>query len=250
MGAIRPTCLAPKSMLAGDLSKRDPMLIVGFSNYFDFYPGYIVENLNSQGYFAQELLLDLPFLKKYRFINAMTLAKLFEEEEFRTEIAQAISPYLGNADRLGFPAVLGLNHPDIVTNDLENKLGIPVFEIAGLPPSIPGIRLYNLLLRAYKNGGGKVGDGMNVKSADCHDAFVSTIWSQASGRMKSHSADTYVLATGGFLGGGIQSGPDLIPEEMIFHLPLDKIQNNSWMFNTDYLDQPGHPHFMTGVSIE
>ena len=38
LGAARPTCLAPRTMIAGDLRDMSPVLVVGFRHYQDFYP--------------------------------------------------------------------------------------------------------------------------------------------------------------------------------------------------------------------
>ncbi len=56
-GAARPTYLAPKAQLAGDLSRSEPMLIVGFEGMRDFYPELIAENLTHLGYPARAACL-------------------------------------------------------------------------------------------------------------------------------------------------------------------------------------------------
>ena len=52
-GAARPAFLAPQAQLAGDLSRSEPMLIVGFEGMRDFYPLLIAENLTKSGYQAR-----------------------------------------------------------------------------------------------------------------------------------------------------------------------------------------------------
>jgi anaerobic glycerol-3-phosphate dehydrogenase len=59
----------------------------------------------------------------------------------REELAKEILPYVGNAEALGFPALIGLSRAKEAIADLEKHIGLPVFEIPGLPPSIPGLRL-------------------------------------------------------------------------------------------------------------
>lgn len=67
---------------------------------------------------------------------------------------------------MGFPAVLGLNNPVEVVEELREFLGLPVFEIPTLPPSIPGIRIHNILISAIERRGGQIMDGMEILSAD------------------------------------------------------------------------------------
>ncbi len=44
-GSVRPTCLAPETMIAGSLDSHTPILMIGFDGYVDFYPEYIADNL-------------------------------------------------------------------------------------------------------------------------------------------------------------------------------------------------------------
>ena len=96
------------------------------------------------------------------------------------EVAQAIKPKLGNAARVGFPAVLGLHQSLEVIKDLQNQLGCDVFEIPGLPPSVPGIRLHNLLIQAIQRDGGQIFDGMQVSGGHGQDRHLQAVLTDAS----------------------------------------------------------------------
>ena len=52
---------------------------------------------------------------------------------------------LGAGSRSALPAMLGLRDPTPVLADLEERLGRRVFEIPTLPPSVPGMRLFEIL---------------------------------------------------------------------------------------------------------
>ncbi|HID52322.1 MAG TPA: FAD-dependent oxidoreductase [Anaerolineae bacterium] len=108
VGTFRPTCLAPQTMTAGDLSDDAPMLLVGFEQFVDFYPHVAADNLTQQGIPAEYVMLDLPSLARQRRLTSVVLANMMEQETFRQEVAQALKPKLGQAARVGFPAVLGL----------------------------------------------------------------------------------------------------------------------------------------------
>jgi glycerol-3-phosphate dehydrogenase len=253
LGAIRPTCLAPETMIAGDLHARDPMLIVGFEQYLDFYPALVVDNLNAQGVFASGTILDIASLKKRRFLNAMALARLFDKQDFRQEVSQAIKPRLGNAARVGFPAVLGLHRSLEVIKDLQNQLGCEVFEIPGLPPSVPGIRLHNLLVGAIQRGGGQIFDGMQVSGSHGQDRHLQAVLTDASTSQTIHQADTFVLASGGILGGGIAThipGYTQYPiYETALGLPIQAdCERRDWL-RQKFLAVEGHPIFNVGLEV-
>lgn len=98
LGTLRPTCLLPETMLAGDLSSKAPLLLVGFKGYPDFYPHLLANNLSIQGYTAEAVLLDLPELRERKFVTSMILAGLFEDAGFREAAARAIKSRLGGWD--------------------------------------------------------------------------------------------------------------------------------------------------------
>ena len=71
----------------------------------------------------------------------------------RAQVAAQLKPKLEGAVRVGFPAVLGLEHSVEVWRDLSGRLGVPVFEIPTLPPSVPGMRLFNAFKAALTQAG-------------------------------------------------------------------------------------------------
>lgn len=254
-GALRPTCLAPQTMSAGDGRSTAPMLIVGFADTVDFYPHLIAANLTQQGIPAQGLLLEMPALQARHFNYPMTLARLMEQSDFRAEMVQrlkkqlAASPALDKAERLGFPAVLGLDNAAAIHQELEEKLGRRVFEIPGLPPSVAGIRLHHILLKAIRQAGGEVYDGLEVVRAECADDQLMQVVTENAGRPRPHRADQFVLATGGILGGGIVTDYAGRGREVVFNLPITLPHSRLDWFKQDFLDPGGHPIYQSGIRV-
>ena len=147
-------------MLAGDAASAKAIVIVGFDRYYDFFPGMIAGNLEAQGISASGIKLDLPSLRDRKTLTSRILAQFFENPAFRRELVQALKARLhgvvkpGQEIRFGFPAVLGLKNTYQIWKDLQEQLGGPVFEIPGLPPSIPGMRLHQILCQAVQKSGG------------------------------------------------------------------------------------------------
>jgi glycerol-3-phosphate dehydrogenase len=250
VGAMRPTCLAPETMIAGDLRNHAPMLIVGFEQFRDFYPALIAENLTAQGIPAAGVMLNLPILRERRFVSPTVLARLFENQEFRAAVVSAIRPFIGKSARIGFPAVLGVDSALTVKSDLENQLGCPVFEIPTLPPSIPGMRLHKILMTAIERAGGRVFEGMQVLSAETENGRVTAVFSEAAARQKLHRAANFVLATGGILGGGVTVDHRGYAHDTVFDLPLTSLPDRTAWFRPQFLDPAGHPIFSAGISVD
>jgi glycerol-3-phosphate dehydrogenase len=250
LGTLRPTCIVPATMVAGDASKRNPMLIVGFDCFYDFFPEFIASNLSAQGILSTAVSLDLTSLRKRKFLTGMNLANLFDNPDFRQEVIDALKPKLGKVERVGFPAVLGLHRTSEVMEHLQSSLGIPVFEIPGLPPSVPGTRMQNLLIAAIQRQHGAVYTGMPVIKVEADGNSIHTIWSKSAARQLSHTAKTYILATGGILGGGISVRNLGYAQESVFYLPLVTPEHRSDWFRADFLAAQGHPIFRTGVRVD
>jgi glycerol-3-phosphate dehydrogenase len=253
LGTVRPTCLAPETMVAGDLRCHEPMLIVGFEQFLDFHPALVAANLCSQDIHALGIVIDLPSLEKRRFVNAIALARLFDQPEFRAEVVKTIKPRLGKATRVGFPAVLGLQHPIEVIHDLQARLGCPVFEIPGLPPSIPGIRMVDFLTRIIQRAGGWIYNGMQVIGANGSGNHLQVVLTDAGNKQVAHPAEIFVLATGGILGGGITTTPPGSGKEPVYEsalgLPIQVTCDRRDWFHQEFLGAKGHPIFMAGLKV-
>lgn len=249
VGTFRPTCLAPATMIAGDLSSQAPMLLVGFKQFTDFFANVPADNLSQQGIPARHITLDLPSLAQRHITTAVVLAQLMEQPAFQAELVQALKPQLGDAARVGFPAVLGLDRATAVHQSLQEQLGCPIFEIPGLPPSVPGMRLQRIFRAAIEKEGGQVYEGMEVIQHQATEERITAVFTEAAGRPQPHRAQQYVLATGGILGGGIQADHLGVVRELLFNLPLHAPENRLEWFQREFLDPSGHPIYRSGVMV-
>jgi glycerol-3-phosphate dehydrogenase subunit B len=248
-GAFRPTCLAPETMIAGDLRSPEPLLLVGFGGYHDFCPHLAADNLRAQGIEARAIEVVLPSLQKRRRVDTMTLMHLFEREDFRAEAAGVIQPHLNEKPRVGLPAVLGLRAATRVLRDLEDRLACRVFELPGLPPSVPGMRLHHVLVEAIQQAGGQVLNGMEVQGMTAKNGRIEAVWAEAAARKIPHRAANYIVSTGGFLGDGIRVDHRGRVREMVFDLPVTGIPARGEWFQSEFLSAQGQRLYRSGVSV-
>lgn len=249
-GTARPTCLAPATMIAGDMRSAEPMLIVGFKQFQDFHAKLIADNLSAYGIPAKDVTLDLPSLGARLFTTPTIFALLTEESAFQQELLAALRPHLGQAARIGFPAVLGMDQSTAVHAALEKALGRPVFEVPTLTPSVPGMRLQHILVRAIQAEGGRVTPGVEALDAKMQDGRVTTVYSETPARTMPHRYDLYVLATGGILGGGIVTDHAGHIRETIFNLPVTCPPDPLDWFRRDFMDNRGHPIYRSGIAVD
>jgi glycerol-3-phosphate dehydrogenase subunit B len=178
------------------------------------------------------------------------LAQQFERQDFRQRVAQAIRDKLdASVARVGLPAVLGVSHSSQIHQNLQELLGLPVFEIPGLPASVPGIRLSQALIAGIENLGGRVFDGMQAIDADAESGCLTTIWTEAAARRKPNRALSFILATGGLLGGGLKASFDGTIRELVAGLPVSGPVDRQQWFRAQFLHPDGHPIFRTGLRV-
>jgi glycerol-3-phosphate dehydrogenase subunit B len=227
-------------------------LVAGFAGYPDFYPDLVAANLTAQGIPAQAVMLDIPSLRAQRFITARVLAQHFEDPAFVHEVVTRLRSLVTEIEnvRVGFPAVLGLHNSVAIWQALQDELACPVFEIPGLPPSIPGIRLHHILVKAIQRHAGRVEEGMQVIGAQMAGSRVAGVWSEASARPKAHRARRYILATGGILGGGWTVDPADHIQEQVFNLPISTPEGMQNWFHPNFAHPPGHSLFRCGVQVD
>lgn len=249
VGAARPTFLAPAGQAAGDLSTGQPLLVVGIEGMRDFYPKLIAENLAKQGHTARHAFLPLSLFTDRRDITTLQLAKRVEEPARLARLAESLARLVKPGERVGLPAILGFeNHPAVLAR-LRAATGAPVFEIPTLPPSVPGIRLHTRLRRHLEQMGVRVEIGMEAIGFHADGDRIAWVETESSSRPLKHRAGNFLLATGGILGGGIDSDHTGRAWEVVFGLPLTIPQERSGWFRPAFLDGGGQPIFRGGVAV-
>ncbi len=237
LGAVIEAACVPESFAAGDLRQPGALLIAGPAGWRDFYPRLCADNLARQGYQARGIYFDLPEMAALSQFDAtpLGLAALLAQADIRARVAAQLKPQLDGATRVGLPAVLGLAHADTIWRDLQERLGVPVFEIPTLPPSVPGIRLYNAFKAALTKAGVPILLDMTATRGVITDRRATGVIVPDVVRERIYRAETYILATGGLYGGGITSDFRGTLRETVFGLPLYVPGDMMGWFNERFL---------------
>ena len=249
LGAVGQAAFVPESFAAGDLRQPGALLIAGPAGWRDFYPGLCADNLARQGFPARAATFDLPEFHTSKFdATPVGLARLFDRPDARERVAGQLKPQLAGATRVGFPAVLGLEHSTEAWRDLSDRLGVPAFEIPTLPPSVPGMRLFNAFKAALTGAGVQILLDMTATRGIVEGDRVAGIVVPDVVRDRTYRADTYILATGGLYGGGIASDYTGALREAIFGLPLQAPPDGpeGW-FGPRFLGPDAHAVHTAGV---
>jgi glycerol-3-phosphate dehydrogenase subunit B len=239
-GTVRSTYLVPRTMVQGAAVDGRHTLIVGFKGFKDFYAHYVADQLRGR---AITLRLPGPF---YQELTATALARLMETKSFKEDTGREIKGQLHGESRVGLPALLGMHDPIQVMEDLEEIIGVKVFEIPMLPPSIPGMRIFNRFKEWLIQKGVTFLLGYSVSKASVNGKRCEKIEVSHPPLTTSYSADRYILATGRFIGGGLGADEEKIFEP-IFNLTVTQpASRESWFRNFFFSGLP-HPIHRAGI---
>ena len=247
VGALRPSALVPETMANGEASQLERVCIVGTPALRDFHPSLCAGNLERAGIEARAVSLDLKLERAD--MNTLGLARHFDDEKWRRQFCAELSLKLRADEAVGLPAMLGLRDPHEVLADVEHRLGRRVFEIPTLPPSVPGMRLYEILRSALRAAGGRLVLGGEVTSCDREGDRIASVSTHAAGRDLTYVAPWFVLASGGFASGGIELDSHWVTHERVLGLPLRGVPaEGEPRFVGTYLDE--QPMSRVGVAVD
>jgi glycerol-3-phosphate dehydrogenase subunit B len=218
LGVVRPSTFVPETMAGGDLRDGGPVCIVGTPVLRDFHASLCAANLERAGIEARSVEAAIEVDRADQ--NALGLARRFDDPAWRSAFASQLLAQLRGDERVGLPAVLGSTDPHGAWSDLEERLARRVFEIPTLPPSVPGMRLFEVLRASLRAAGGRLVLGSEVVGAERAGGRVVAVSAHASGRDVRYVASSFVLATGGFTSGALELGSDWITRDVVLGLPL------------------------------
>ena len=253
LGTFHPTCLVPETMKAGTLSRPGPVFLLGVQGLRDFFPFFAAENLNglhSQGKISSSFRagilegLDLPG----KAMNVLNLARAFDEKTFRERFAHQVKPLLKKGERLGLPAVLGFWSSKEAWEELQEKTDAEIFEVPMPPPSIPGLRLYNLLKDYLRDRGVRMVMGLSTLTPLSEPGRLNGFSLGGSSKSPVYRAKAFVLATGKFFGGGLDSDRRRIYETLL-DLPVKHFSNREEWFRPHLLAPEGQPFNALGIEV-
>lgn len=252
LGRVKQTYCVPKSMWGGAkaLERKRPCLIVGFRELNDFSAELIAASLQHRWPSLRTARLSLGEAGLFNGPPAgEIMARSFESARARERFVQSVLPRLRDAEAIGAPAVLGLTRTNEIIEELEDRLGVAVFEIPTLPISIPGLRLDEAFKRALSSKGVALFQQKRVAAAPrkIGDGFELVIGGPNSRcTLKTKGV---VLASGRFWGRGLCADRKGV-RETIFDLPVHQPKGRRDWHRKDFVDRRGHPVNRAGLEVD
>ncbi len=249
VGTLKPTLCVPETMEEGPqaFARKEPCIIFDFEGLKGFSARQVVANLKEQWPKLSAVRIPFPGMEVGE-IYPEVMARALEVSSTRQELAKQLKEEAGNIKVVGLPALLGMHNPDNVRADLERLSGLTIFEIPTMPPSVPGIRLREMLEQVFPQKGLNLIPQQKVSSLDFGTDYITL-----------HLADNYgpiiidskavILATGRFLSGGLEAKLSGIVESLI-DLPVTQPENRADWYNDEYTGDEGHPIHKAGIEVD
>lgn len=257
-GTVKPTARYPARVAPGLASRDRKTLLVGFDSLTAFDAPLAADHLAAAGVPGTTRGVTVAFPGDFRADSRVTrFARALDDDEtvetasgstpVRRALARTLESHLGNAERVGFPAVLGEEESQEVREALESSLGVDVFEVPMGPPSLLGLRLEALFQEALDEAGVRRTTGNPVTEFDASDGRIQSVSTDRNGRPTPFHADEFVLATGGLVGKGIDSDREEVIEPVFdCHVPHPD-DRYEWFDDEAFGD---HPFARFGVDVD
>ena len=225
-GTTKPTYICSESNNASRILKAKKILFAGVEYLKDAQPALAVKQAKQYKVFAdaelESTILKSPFGKTHRVLNSLDLARYVDKEEGFNWLKSELVRVSGGFDAVIIPPICGTVNYTKSFKELQN-LGFILVEAVSIPPGVGGYRLRNALISEAKKLDIKFIENCNVQRAVIENGKCKSLvalHNNIAGALETeYSADKFIIATGGVIGGGIASTPDKVYEK-IFNIEI------------------------------
>ena len=207
-GAMRQCWLSVEGMVTsnnGTSLDFNDALILCPEGFLDFYTQFVADSLSKLGVKCKQSVFSLPELTIRRNnpteMRSVTVARALDKEENILALASIITAEAKDTQTVIMPAVLGFERTDVLAR-LEKITGKQILTVATLPPSVEGIKVERALRKTFERMGGVIFNGHTATQYTMEEGAVATI---TTSKGVTLTANDFVLASGSFIGGGLQA---------------------------------------------
>ena len=250
LGRVKPSCFVPLTMNASNLKNAEKVAVVEVDGLKDYSGRVIAEGLaQNPGYRKDYAVVTLKTgIEDGRDLTALDVARWLDTENGQVSCCEQLVRAIRPHGVILLPPVLGTRPDYELLQKIEQATQCRVIETVGLPPAVTGFRLRKLLVKRMTKLNVRMIEQSNVVRASVINGCCREIVTGNLDRERSYRADSFILASGGLFGGGLQASPGKVSEN-IFNLPVhvpsqtDKWSNESLFFT------PGQPFAKYGVMV-
>ncbi len=231
IGTLKPTFFYPAASDSKALFAAKRVLVASVDAIRDCHPKLIVQQL--QKYPALKhvefstFALPSHFGAAHRAVSPLDVARYVDSKEGFEWLKTALLPLAKNVDAILIPPILGTHLDDHteaspwekLQKTLQENGDCSLVEMISLPPGVGGYRLLGVLMRAIRalqaQGIIRIVENATITKAELENKHCLALIAHGEGVTHRYEAKNFILATGGILGGGIQSKPGKAYESIL-----------------------------------
>lgn len=223
LGTLKPTCLTLPSCRGELLETAASALVVSVEGLRDSHPALVTSQLRRYPHLAavtwHEAHLENPIPGAHRNLSPLDIARYVESPEGTAWLAAGLRKALRAtpADVVLLPPVCGLSNA--AWEAVAAAVPVPLVEMPTLPPGVGGLRLYTALKSELQARDVDMVENALVTGAECDGKHCAALVAETACGRRRFAARAFVMATGGFMGGGFLSSPGEA-RETVFGLPV------------------------------
>lgn len=251
-GTLKPTCLVPQTMDTTELVNAKKVIIAGFENLKDFYPHLIAKNLKTLPGFEDkeyDTVMINPQLPEGRDVTSLDVARWLDTEAGRAACIAQMRKAIQPGSVVIIPPVLGTQPSYQVADALKKAIGCTFVETAAVPPSMTGYRLRLAVVNYLRKLGVKIVEQATVVRSIVENGKCVAVVTGNVDRERTYYAKSFVLANGGFYGGGFIAEPGKVIEP-IFDLHVDAPEDHEQWANFHLFSDKEQPFAKFGVNVD
>ncbi len=223
LGTLKPTWLTLPSGRGELLEKAGSALVVSVDGLKDSHPALATAQLRRYPHLAgiswHEAHLENRIPGAHRNLSPLDIARYVESPEGVSWLTAGLRKALraAPADVVLLPPVCGLG--DAAWQAVSAAVPVPLIEMPTLPPGVGGLRLYTALKDELREHDVDMVENARITGADCDGRRCAALVAETACGLRRFAARAFVMATGGFMGGGFLSSPGEA-REAVFGLPV------------------------------
>ncbi|MDR2800958.1 MAG: anaerobic glycerol-3-phosphate dehydrogenase subunit B [Desulfovibrio sp.] len=254
-GTLKPVWLAGPGMDPAALRCARSLAVAGIEGLKDFSPRLLARGLSQTEAFAGKTLLPVmlplpPALARSgeRDLSSLDLARFVDSPEGTDWLRRALEKAAARAQAVLVPAILGVCGTADVHSALLTALSLPIMEAICPPPAVAGLRIQRMLRERLRRLSVSVFGNIEISGARVENGHCLWLETQNNGKGSAYPAESFIIATGGVFGNGINTLPGKAFES-IFKLPLSMPERiEAWSETLFFASKP-HSFARMGVTV-
>ena len=231
LGTFKPTWLCPPGMNRETLVRAETIAIASLPWLKDVHSGMVRTGLQKQKRLQNKPVIVHEFSpyagRTHRNLTILDTARFVDTADGERWLTDQLLPLVERARQEALailvPPILGITRTAHIRQALYSLLGCPLVEMLSPPPGVGGLRIRQALVAALAKEGVYIEENTHIIAAKTESnssiGRCVGLVSQGADRQRVLQARSYIIATGGFLGGGLHAAPGKA-HEAIFGLDL------------------------------